>query len=97
MLAEHPEVRDFLKAVASETRQRILFRFVNGEPRTVGQIAEQLDIVQSTASEHLAILRRGGLLIATRDGKEVYYRPDRARTLELLKKLSDLLTSCCPK
>ena len=97
MLDSHPEVRDFLKAAASETRQRILFLFVDGEPKSVGQIAEQLDIGPSTASEHLAILKRGGLVDATRDGKEVYYRPNRARTLELLKKLTDLLTNCCPK
>ena len=97
LLDQNPDVREFLRAVASETRQRILFLFVNGEPKTVGEIAEQLDIVASTASEHLAILKRGGLLDAKRDGKEVYYRPNRAKTLELLKKLTGLLTTCCPQ
>ena len=97
MLDQHPEVRDFLRAAASETRQRIMFLFVNGESQTVGEIAEQLDIVPSTASEHLAIMKRGGLLDAKREGKEVYYRPNRAKTLELLKKLTSLLTTCCPE
>src|SRR5512141_2693088 len=71
-----PEIREFLKALASETRQRILFLFVDGEPRTVGQIASELQTGQSTASEHLAILKRGGLLDSEREGKEVYYRPN---------------------
>lgn len=93
---EHADLQDFLKAIGSETRQRILFLFMDGRPRTVGEIATRLDIVPSTASEHLAIMKRGGLLRAERDGKEVYYRSDRARAVALLKKLTDVLTSCCP-
>ncbi len=95
-LDEYPDVREFLKACASETRQKILFLFADGAERTVGQIAEALDIVPSTASEHLAILKRGGLLDAERGGKEVYYRPNRARIVALLKKVTELLTACCP-
>jgi DNA-binding transcriptional ArsR family regulator len=93
----HPELREFLRACASETRQKILFLFVDGRARTVGQIADELEIVPSTASEHLAILKRGGLMDAERDGKEVYYRPNRARTLVHLKLLTDLLSCCCPE
>lgn len=96
-LDQHPELREFLRACASETRQKILFLFVDGTERTVGQIADQLEIVPSTASEHLAILKRGGLLDAQREGKEVYYRPNRARILGLLQTLTQLLTACCPE
>jgi DNA-binding transcriptional ArsR family regulator len=93
----HPELREFLRACASETRQKVLFLFVDGKPRTVGEIAEELEIVPSTASEHLAILKRGGLMDSERDGKEVYYRPNRTRTLAYLKKLTELLSCCCPE
>ncbi len=96
-LDQHAELREFLKACASETRQKILFLFVDGGARTVGQIADDLEIVPSTASEHLAILKRGGLLDAEREGKEVYYRPNRSRILGLLRKLTELLTACCPE
>jgi len=96
-LDQNPELREFLKACASETRQKILFQFVDGAARSVGQIAEELGIVPSTASEHLAILKRGGLLDAEREGKEVYYRPNRARILGLLRNLTELLTACCPE
>ncbi len=96
-LDQHPDLRDFLKACASETRQKILFLFVDGESRSVGQIADDLEIVPSTASEHLAILKRGGLLDAEREGKEVYYRPNRSRILGLLRKLTELLIACCPE
>lgn len=92
-----PPVDDFLKALASETRQRILFQaFQAGQERTVGQVAELMGIGQSTASEHLAIMRRGGLLQSRREGKEVYYRPDRRQVLGMMQHLTDQLASCCP-
>ncbi|HEY3315057.1 MAG TPA: metalloregulator ArsR/SmtB family transcription factor [Bacillota bacterium] len=90
------EVQDFLKALASDTRQRILFLYVDGRERTVGQVAEDSRIGQSTASEHLAVLKKAGLLKAHREGKEVYYYPDRANLLILTRRFADLVTRCCP-
>jgi DNA-binding transcriptional ArsR family regulator len=39
----------------------------------VGQVAAIFDIARSTASEHLAELRRAGLLSERRDGRFVWY------------------------
>lgn len=90
-------IQDFLRALASETRQRILFQvFLDGQEHTVGDVAQAAGLGQSTASEHLAALRRAGILHARREGKEVFYRPDRSRILAQLGALTDLLTRCCP-
>jgi DNA-binding transcriptional ArsR family regulator len=90
-------IQDFLRALASETRQRILFQvFLDGQEHTVGEVAQAAGLGQSTTSEHLAALRRAGIVQARREGKEVYYRPDRARILAQLGALTDLLTGCCP-
>lgn len=89
------EVQEFLRALASETRQRILFLFVDGQERTVSQVAEDADLGQSTASEHLATLRRAGLLVARREGREVYYWPDRTRITAMLRQLEAALADCC--
>jgi DNA-binding transcriptional ArsR family regulator len=88
--------RDFLKALASETRQQILLLFVGGAALTVGEVAERLGIGQSTASEQLALLRRGGLLRARRTGKLVAYRADPAAVAERLAQLQSFLACCCP-
>jgi DNA-binding transcriptional ArsR family regulator len=88
--------RDFLKALASETRQQILLLFVGGAALTVGEVAGRLNIGQSTASEQLALLRRGGLLRARRTGKLVSYRADPAAVAERLAQLQSFLTCCCP-
>lgn len=91
------EMQDFLRALASETRQRILFGvFLDGQEHTVGEVAQAAGLGQSTASEHLTALRRAGIMQARRDGKEVYYRPDRARILSQLGALTEILTKCCP-
>ncbi len=95
MNALAPEMQDFLKALASETRQRILLLFSDGEERTVGQVAEEAHLGPSTASEHLALLKRSGLLTARREGKEVYYRPDTRRIPVLVRQLTELLGRCC--
>lgn len=98
MLNPAETLEPFLKALASETRQRILFTaFGDGQERTVTQVAAAAELGQSTTSEHLAILKRGGLLQSRREGKEVYYRPDRERILAALRQLTEALTCCCPE
>lgn len=94
-----PEIRasthDFLRALASDTRQQILQLFAGGIELTVGEVADRAGLGQSTASEQLAVLRRGGLLRATRDGKAVRYRVDAARISTELDQLKSYLTVCC--
>lgn len=90
------DLQEFLHGLASETRQRILFQvFLDGQRHTVSQVAQQTGLGQSTASEHLAILKRAGLLISRREGKEVYYQPDKDRSLTHLAHLTELITRCC--
>jgi DNA-binding transcriptional ArsR family regulator len=88
--------REFLRALASENRQQVLLLFTDGQSRSVGQIATELGIGQSTASEQLAILRRGGLVRSERDGKTVYYCADRAGILAAMGELQTILQACCP-
>ena len=88
--------RDFLKALASETRQQIMLLFAGGQQLTVGEIAGACGLGQSTASEQLTILKRGGLLRSTRDGKLVRYRADPAAIAARLGDLQAYLACCCP-
>ncbi|WP_034341745.1 ArsR/SmtB family transcription factor [Deinococcus misasensis] len=88
---------DLLKALNSETRQRILLElFRDGKERTVNQVAEDMKLGQSTASEHLSQMKRAGILTSRRVGKEVYYRPDREKLLWQLRGLVQLVEECCP-
>jgi len=67
------EASAFLKALAHQHRLLILCHLIDRE-RTVGQLAAFLGIRDSTASQHLAVLRRDGLVAGRRDGQTIWYR-----------------------
>lgn len=67
---------DFVKALAGETRQAVLALLQQGE-MNVGEIAACFDQTQPTISYHLGLLRRAGLLVARREGQQVYYTVNR--------------------
>ncbi|HZE37210.1 MAG TPA: metalloregulator ArsR/SmtB family transcription factor [Stackebrandtia sp.] len=92
----NPESQAFLKALASPTRQQIMFAFDGGTELTVGEVAKRLGLAQSAASTHLAMLRDAGILAARRDWKTVHYRADSAGFLRSLDNLRESLLACCP-
>ena len=64
---------DFAKAMADETRQRVM-RLLCCRWLCVGDIVcEMRGISQPTVSHHLGILRDAGLVHMRRDGKQVFY------------------------
>ncbi len=63
---------DLLKALANRHRLLIVCQLIDGE-RSVGDLAAFLDLRNSTVSQHLALLRKDGLVIARRDAQTIYY------------------------
>ena len=66
-------MESLFKALADETRLRILGLLLTGEV-CVCDIHESLRIPQPKASRHLAYLRRSGLVATRRDGLWIHYR-----------------------
>ncbi|MGC5309860.1 ArsR/SmtB family transcription factor [Micromonospora zamorensis] len=90
-----PDTQEFLKALGSPTRQRIMMLFAQGAELSVGQVAERTSISQATASQQLTLLRRGRVVTSRREGKTVYYRADRDGALAALADLQSYLKTCC--
>ncbi len=63
----------FAKALADETRQRIM-KLCCCNPLTVGELVEQMAVTQPTVSHHLAILRNADLVIVEKRGRYVLYQ-----------------------
>ena len=63
---------EFCKALADETRQRILQMLIERE-MSVGEIVEAFQTSQPTISHHLNILRQFGLVVSRKEGKQVFY------------------------
>lgn len=89
------DLLDFLKAVASENRLKMFLLFSDGQERTVNEVTALMNLGQSTVSEQLKLMRRAGLLRARKEGKEVYYSPDRAAVIAKLERLTQTLKTCC--
>lgn len=81
-------------AIAQESRLAIYRLLVKEAPQglPVGEISRRLEIVPSTLSGHLGILKRTGLLKSTRRQREIHY----AANLEIMGDLIRyMLEDCC--
>jgi ArsR family transcriptional regulator, arsenate/arsenite/antimonite-responsive transcriptional repressor len=73
MTKQMTAMETLFKALADETRLRILGLLLSGEV-CVCDIHESLKIPQSKTSRHLAYLRRSGLVETRRSGLWIHYR-----------------------
>ena len=65
-----------LRALNHKLRQQIVKLVDEQQKMTVTEIYVKLRLEQSVASQHLAILRRAGIVITTREGKFIIYTVD---------------------
>ena len=72
MRAAAGAAEEMLKALANRHRLMILCQLAEGE-RSVGDLAGFLALRDSTVSQHLALLRKDGLVATRRDGQTVWY------------------------
>ena len=89
-MSRHEVQAEFLQAVAQMTRLRILEVLAEGE-RCVCNIYQAIGEEQSNVSNHLAVLRRAGILAARRERGRVVYRLRDNRVSEFLGKLHELV------
>jgi DNA-binding transcriptional ArsR family regulator len=54
--------------------RRAIFELLARAPRSVGELAAELPISQPAVSQHLRVLREGGLVLSHRDGTRRVYR-----------------------
>lgn len=77
---------DLLKAMAHPTRLRVL-RLLAGRPWCVCDMSSRLGLEQPNLSQHLAILRRAGLVRGRREGLRMVYRLADPGVADLLETL----------
>lgn len=81
----------FFKGFSDASRLAILLSLRTG-PKSVGQLVEDSGLSQSNVSNHLACLKDCGQVIATQEGRFVYYKLSDNRIDSLLKLADALLT-----
>ena len=73
-------------------RMQVMCMLVDGE-RTVGEINAEVDLSQSALSQHLALLREGGLVQTRREAQSVYYSVAPGPVQRVIQTLHDVY---CP-
>ena len=72
MKAQASRASRLLSAMSNDKRLMILCQLSDGE-RTVNELADLLETRQSTVSQHLALLRKDGLVLPRREGQTQFY------------------------
>lgn len=83
------EAAQLLKHLAHESRLLILCMLWEQE-LTVGEINERVQLSQSALSQHLALLRKEGLVASRRQAQNIHYRladPGVTRVLAVLHEM----------
>lgn len=80
-----------LRAINHKLRQQIIKLLEEHKKMTVTEIYVKLRLEQSVASQHLAILRRAGIVVTERDGKFIHYTINTQRVAEVASFVEDLV------
>lgn len=83
---------EFFKALAHPTRVRIIKHLRDNE-RCVCEFTEDLDVEQSNMSQHLAVLRKQGIVSFRKEGLKVMYKVNYPQVFEILQLVEEVLKS----
>jgi DNA-binding transcriptional ArsR family regulator len=67
-----PRVSELMKVLSNEHRLMILCQLAEGE-KSVGELAELLNVRQAALSQQLALLRKDGMVNTRRQAQNVFY------------------------
>lgn len=86
ILDEHSaaHVAELFRAFSDTSRVRIMSALLGGE-KNVSALAELVGISESAVSHHMRGLRQMRLVVAHKDGKEVYYRVEDPHIIALFQ------------
>jgi DNA-binding transcriptional ArsR family regulator len=86
ILDEHSaaHVAELFRSFSDTSRVRIISALLSGE-KNVGALAKIVGISESAVSHHMRGLRQMRLVVARKDGKEVFYRVEDPHIITLFK------------
>lgn len=80
-----------LRALNHKLRQQMIKEINEHGKITVTDLYIKLRLEQSVASQHLAILRKAGIVTTSREGKYIYYSLNMARLEDIMRYTTQLL------
>jgi len=83
---------ELFRTLGHPVRIRVLELLQDG-PRPVRELLEEIEVESSNLSQQLAVLRRAGLVVSSRDGSTVLYTLSTPDVAELLRSARGILTT----
>lgn len=83
---------EFFKALAHPLRISILDALRDGE-LTVNEVSQRFDVEQANASQQLAVLRNRNIVIARKEGSNVYYSVSDKTIFKLLDAAKEIFNN----
>lgn len=80
------EAEAFLKMLANKNRLMILCTLVDKEC-SVNELNQSIPLTQSALSQHLAALRKAGLVSTRRQAQTIYYSMTDTRVKQIIEKM----------
>lgn len=68
------EIKAKVIAVLANPKRLQIIELLGKSERTVSDLSADLEIAQATTSQHLAVMRKSGVVETRKDGNFVYYR-----------------------
>lgn len=94
MHAHAGDAAQLLKTLGNEQRLLVLCNLLGG-PLSVGELNERVDLSQSALSQHLAVLREGGLVETRREAQTIFYSLPPGPVTRVMAVLQDIY--CKPR
>ncbi len=95
MRAHAGDAAHLMKALGNEQRLLILCHLL-ARPLSVGELNERLELSQSALSQHLALLREGGLVDTRREAQSIFYSLPPGPVTRIMALLQDIYCSLPP-
>ncbi|CUS76638.1 ArsR family transcriptional regulator [Candidatus Kryptobacter tengchongensis] len=81
---EFSQIAEILRILGNPTRLKIISELIDSD-KTVSELWHLVGISQSLVSQHLAVLRRSGIIKSVRRGNTVYYSVANPLVVKILK------------
>lgn len=92
MPTEIEKIVTLFKALACETRLKIVIGLLEKKECNVNLMADKLGLAQSNVSQHLTILKSAGIIEGYRKGTQICYRVVDEQTEKIIETLK---VGCC--
>jgi len=89
------EAAKLMRVLGNDSRLLILC-YLDGKELSVSELNRCLDLSQSALSQHLAVLRRDGLVRTRRESQTIYYSLNGTTAISIIRTLHDLFCPALP-